>query len=72
MPRYLNLGGDSGVYSYSISETSITVIFKGTSRSYTYSYNKAGSYHVENMKELAISGSGLNSYINVNVKYLYD
>ncbi len=72
MPRYLNIGGDSGVYSYSISETSITVIFKRTSRSYTYSYYKAGSGHVENMKKLAIAGSGLNSYIKRNVNNLYD
>jgi len=72
MERYKNLGGDSGVQSYEITDTSITVKFSGTSRTYTYSYNKAGEYHVENMKKLAIRGTGLNAYINYHVKFKYD
>lgn len=72
MERYRDTSGDSGVATYEIGTDYIRVQFSGTSRTYTYSYRKAGSTHVENMKQLAISGSGLNSYINRNTKHLYD
>ncbi len=72
MERYRNLSGDSGVHSFEIGVDYITVKFSGTARTYTYSYRKAGSAHVEAMKLLAQNGSGLNSYINRNVKNSYD
>jgi hypothetical protein len=72
MERYSNIGGDSGVSAYEIGTDYIKVKFSGNGRTYTYSYQKAGSYHIENMKRLAQSGNGLNSYINRNVKNLYD
>ncbi len=72
MERYQNRSGDSGVSAFEIGTDYIEVKFSGTSRPYSYSYRKAGSVHVENMKRLAQSGSGLNSYINRHVKNLYD
>lgn len=72
MERYRNSGGDSGVYGYEIGSDFIRVKFSGNSRTYTYSYRKAGRSHVEQMKVLAQGGSGLNSYINKHVKFLYD
>lgn len=72
MERYRNSSGNSGVYGYEIGNDYIRVKFSGTSRIYTYSYGKAGSHHVENMKTLARNGSGLNSYINSYVKFKYD
>ena len=72
MERYRNSRGDSGVLAYETGVDYIRVKFSGTSRIYTYSYRKAGSVHVEHMKELARRGSGLNSYINRYVKNLYD
>ena len=72
MERYRNSGGDSGISSYEIDDDFIIVKFSGTFRTYRYSYPKAGQHHVENMKRLARSGSGLNSYINRYVKKLYD
>jgi hypothetical protein len=72
MERYRNSGGDSGVGAYEIGSDNIRVQFSGTSRTYTYSYKKAGSIHVEQMKILALRGSGLNSYINRYVKNLFD
>lgn len=72
MEKYKNSGGDSGVSSFEIGADYITVKFSGTTRTYRYSYRKAGQHHVENMKKLARSGSGLNSYINRYVKKLYD
>jgi hypothetical protein len=72
MERYLNKSGNSPITYYQIEESNITVWFKGASRTYTYSHRKAGSYHVENMKRLAVTGVGLSTYITRNVKYLYD
>lgn len=72
MERYRNSGGDSGVSAYEIGSDYIIVKFSGTVRAYRYSYRKAGQRHVETMKRLARSGSGLNSYINRYVKKLYD
>lgn len=72
MERYRNSGGYSGVSAYEIGSDYILVKFSGTARIYRYSYRKAGQNHVENLKRLAKSGSGLNSYINIHVKNLYD
>lgn len=72
MERYRNSGGDSGVSAYEIGSDYIIVKFSGTAKTYRYSYRKAGQNHVENLKRLAKSGSGLNSYINIHVKNLYD
>ena len=71
MERYGNRGGDSGVSAYEIGSDYIRVRFSSGS-TYTYSYRKAGQRHVDAMKRLAINGSGLNSYINSNVKFKYD
>lgn len=71
MERYRNLGRDSGVVAYEIVSDSIRVKFD-TGAVYSYSYRKAGSGHVEQMKALAQRGMGLNSYINRHVKFLYD
>jgi len=69
---YRDINHDSGVRGYEINPTYITVWFDGASRSYTYSYRKAGQIHVEKMKVLAKNGDGLNSYIMRNVRNLYD
>ena len=71
MIPYDNYGGNSGVVAFQINTSSISVRFN-SGRVYRYSYSKAGRRNIENMKSLAISGQGLNSYINTNVKYLYD
>jgi len=72
MVRYKNINGDSNVEAYNIGDTFIEVKFKGTAKIYRYSYSKAGSANVERMKQLAVAGDGLNSFINHNVKYKYD
>lgn len=72
MEKYRNASGDSGVYAFEIGTDFIRVQFSGSTRPYTYSYRKAGSTHVENMKQLARNGNGLNSYINKHTKFLYD
>ena len=72
MEKYKNLGRDSNVDSYEIGIDFIRVKFNKTAKVYSYSYNKAGRNHVEQMKVLARNGSGLNSYIIRYVKKLYD
>lgn len=72
MERYRNLSGKSGIYGYEIGNDYIRVQFS-SGQTYKYSYSgKAGTQHVEKMKTLARSGSGLNGYINNYVKYKYD
>ncbi len=72
MQPYGNVNGDSNVLCYNIGNDYISVQFRGTPRIYRYTYASAGKAHVENMKDLARRGYGLNSYINRNVKYLYE
>ena len=70
MPRYANQGGNSGVVSYEISPTSITVRFSDGSE-YRYTEGSAGSANIRAMHGLARSGRGLNAFINTRAKYRY-
>lgn len=66
----MNLSGKSGVVAYEIGSDFIRVQFKDGSV-YLYIYENPGKFDVEKMKELARQGSGLNSYINKQVKNNY-
>ncbi len=70
MERYKDLDGDSGVSAYEIGNDSIKVQFKDGAI-YLYNYGSAGREKIEKMKALAVSGDGLNSYIDTNVKKEY-
>jgi hypothetical protein len=70
MERYKNLGGNSAVVAYEIGNDSIKVQFNDGSL-YLYNYASAGSSNIEQMKSLAIAGSGLNSFIGRVVKKGY-
>ena len=70
MEPYRNLGGDSGVESYEIGSDFIRVQFSDGSV-YLYTYERPGSQNVEHMKQLAVNGQGLNSFINTTVRYDY-
>jgi hypothetical protein len=73
MKTYANLGRDSGILSYDYDEGSITIVFKHGG-SYRYSASRIGASHFAELKRLADSGDGLNTYINQNdsVKFGYD
>lgn len=72
MEPYQNLSRNSNIVSYQIFEDSIHVVFKsGCYRNYLYTYVKPGRYVVEQMKNLAVQGIGLNSYISSVVKTNY-
>ncbi|MCX3264206.1 hypothetical protein [Pedobacter agri] len=70
MERYLNHSGSSGVAAYQIGEDYIWVQFTSGSI-YEYTYSSAGTRNIEEMKSLANSGSGLNSFIMKNVRNKY-
>lgn len=71
LQHYLDLNHDSGVANYQIGREFIRVQFKKSSKVYTYSYSSAGYQHVENMKQLAQYGDGLNAYINHHTRHLF-
>lgn len=70
MERYKNLSGDSGVAAYEIGPDFIRVQFTDGAL-YLYTYASAGSHNIEQMKQLARKGQGLNSFINTTVRKLY-
>lgn len=71
MQKYKNSGGNSGVDEFEIGADFITVRFHNGSKLYTYSYQSAGVEKVEQMKRLALSGHGLNGYINTYARNDY-
>jgi hypothetical protein len=70
MERYLNLNGNSGVVGYEIGNDSIAVSFHDNSL-YLYNYAVTGQAYVDQMKALAVAGSGLNSFISRTVRKGY-
>jgi len=72
MERYRNISGNSNISAYEIGSDYIAVKFQNTARIYRYSYAKAGRANVEHMKQLALAGHGLNSFIRRVVNKLYD
>lgn len=72
MVVYKNLNGNSDVEAFKISDYKIEIKYKGAAKKVTYSYVRAGKYHVEKMKEFAQRGYGLSSYINQNCRKYHD
>lgn len=68
MKRYKNLSGKSGVLAYEVTDSSITVKFRGSDESYVYDSRKPGRAQVARMKELAESGRGLSTFISRSVR----
>lgn len=68
---YQDKSGKSGIYGYEIGPDFIDIYFKKGGQ-YKWSYDSAGQDNVDQMKLLAQSGSGLNSFINNNCKDDYE
>jgi hypothetical protein len=66
MHHYRDVDGDSGVAAYEAGPDFIRVQFKGGA-TYLYTYGSAGSHKIEQMKQLAAAGDGLNAFINTHV-----
>jgi len=65
--KYLNLSGKSEVKSYKILKDSVTIVFASNGK-YIYSNQSAGRLNVKKMKDLAIAGKGLGTFIDTNLK----
>jgi hypothetical protein len=70
MQRYANLGLTSGIRSFQTGSNLIDVQFSD-SAIYRYTYASTGSGNIEQMKMLALSGQGLNSFISRYIKKNY-
>jgi hypothetical protein len=70
MKTYRDLSGDSGIDAYESGADWIAIRFK---RGGTYVYDSItpGLLHVTRMKELALAGDGLGTYINQQVRGAY-
>ncbi len=69
--KYQNLSGKSDVVSYKILKDSVTIRFADHSV-YIYSNQSAGRLNVNQMKALAITGKGLGTFIDANLKEGYE
>ena len=70
MRPYKNLSGDSGVIAYEWLDDGIKVQFQdGTI--YLYTDASAGSENIEKMKQLALGGRGLSTFISTTVRHRY-
>ena len=72
MRPYANLSGDSGILAYEPGPTFIRVQFR-SGAPYVYTYESVGRDNVERMKELAVAGRGLGTFISQHreVRYGY-
>lgn len=70
MEIYNDIDGDSGVSRYEIGDNFIRVQFD-SGAIYLYTNESAGAQNIEQMKVLAQTGEGLNSFIMKNVKTGY-
>lgn len=68
--RYADLSGASGVVAYAILADSIRVRFAG-GKTYEYTNQRPGADHVARMKQLALAGRGLGTYISQHVRENY-
>lgn len=71
MEPYLDLSGRSGVVAFQIGESYIKIQFRNNRRVYVYSSRRINSDKIEHMKRLAVSGAGLNTFINQNSDVRY-
>lgn len=70
LSTYSNFGGNSNVASYSLGYDNIIVEFNDGAR-YLYTYTSTTTADVEHMKQLALRGIGLNSYISRVIRKRY-
>lgn len=68
--KYKNAGGKSTVKQFEVEKDAINIRFTDNS-SYRYTNQSAGPEHIAKMKELALSGKGLDTYLKANVKDNY-
>jgi hypothetical protein len=62
---------NAGVTGYELRKDGIILQFK-EGKTYFYSHKRPGQFHVDNMKNLALAGTGLTTYVNKYVREDYD
>jgi hypothetical protein len=62
--NYLNLSGNSGVLVYEIGDDFIAIRFRPSGDIYWYTRASVGAGHLAAMKDLAVKGRGLSTYIS--------
>lgn len=65
--KYKNLSGASKVARYELAKDSVTVRFTDCSV-YRYTNQSADPANISKMKELAVAGKGLGTFIDANLK----
>ena len=70
MQPYQNNNGKSNIDAFEIGDDFIKVSFSNGTE-YIYTYDSSGQEVVDQMKGLALSGSGLNGFINKYAKETY-
>ena len=68
--RYKNLSGDSKVAYYEIQKDAMTIRFADSSV-YRYTNQSADPENIRKMKDLALAGKGLGTFIDARVKHRY-
>lgn len=67
MLRYKNLGGKSKVLRYHIAKDAMTVRFADQSV-FIYNNQTCSPENISKMKQLAVAGKGLGTFIEANLK----
>lgn len=70
MKRYKNANGQSKVVKYHIAKDAVTIRFADASV-YIYTNQSTDPATIAKMKELALAGKGLGTYITSHVKDRY-
>lgn len=65
--RYKNVGGKSVVAQYEIEKDAVNLRFTNNS-SYRYTNQSAGPENIAKMKELALAGKGLGTFVESALK----
>lgn len=71
MEKYANRSGESQVDCFEIGHDRITVQFND-GHAYLYTNDSADLRNIEQMKSLATSGRGLNTFIHDHVRKRYE
>jgi hypothetical protein len=71
MKRYANQSRSSGVVAYELGEEFIDVKFVG-GEVYRYTARRPGARDVLHMKELALRGEGLSTFISRHIRNRYE
>lgn len=65
--NYKNVGGKSKVLKFELEKDAVNIRFSDAS-AYRYTNQSAGPENISKMKTLALSGKGLGTFVETNLK----